>query len=252
MDTLEINQTKFTKTFRIGSFDTDFNGRVKLTSICNYLQEIAGMHADALNWGIDKLMQQNLSWVLTRLKVKVIDYPKWTDEITVETWPTGIEGLFGNRDFRILDKHGNTIILASSSWLIINIKSKRPTRPHSIIDGDKYDNAKKVFETPLQKLNTDVPENPNLTIDVHFSDIDINQHVNNVKYIKWIIDSCPIEKLSSGLIDELEVNFLHEAKYSDQLSIYNNCDNNNDRESHFVIRNNKSNVENCRSIIKWK
>ena len=252
MDTLEINQIKFTKTFRIGSFDTDLNGRVKLTSICNYLQEIAGMHADALNWGIDKLMKQNLSWVLTRLKVKVIDYPKWTDEITVETWPTGIEGLFGNRDFRILDKEGNTIILASSSWLIINIKTKRPTRPHSIIDVTKFDNTEKVFETSLQKLITDVEKTPILNIDVHFSDIDINQHVNNVKYIKWIIDSCPIEKLSSELIDELEINFLHEAKYNDPLSIYNNCSNNENRESHFVIRNNKSNVENCRSIIKWK
>jgi acyl-ACP thioesterase len=252
MNTLEINQTKFTKTFRIGSFDTDFNGRVKLTSICNYLQEIASMHADALNWGIDKLMQQGLSWVLTRLKIKVLSYPKWTDEISIETWPTGIEGLFGNRDFRILDKEGNAIILASSSWLIINIKNKRPTRPHSIIDGSKYDNSEKVFENSLQKLISKVDDKPKLNINVHYSDIDINQHVNNVKYIKWIIDSCPIEKLSSGLIDELEMNFLHEAKYNDQLSIYNSCNNNDELESHFVIRNNKSNVENCKSIIKWK
>ncbi|NOU58965.1 acyl-[acyl-carrier-protein] thioesterase [Marinifilum caeruleilacunae] len=251
MDTLEVNQEKFTQSFRIGSFDSDFKGRVKLTSICNYLQEIAGMHADALNWGIDKLMQQNLSWVLTRLKVKVLQYPKWTEEITVETWPTGIEGLFGNRDFRILDSQGNAIILASSSWLIINLKSKRPARPHSIIENAKFENAEKVFPSPLQKLVTKVNSQSSLEVNVHFSDIDINQHVNNVKYIKWIIDSCPIEKLQSNCIDEFMINFLHEAKYNEQLSVFNNCNENQD-ESHFEIRNNASNIEHCRASIKWK
>lgn len=251
MDTLEINQEKFTKTFRIGSFDSDFNGRVKLTSICNYLQEIAGMHADALNWGIDKLMQQDLSWVLTRLKLKVLKYPKWTEEITVETWPTGIEGLFGNRDFKITDSKGNTIILASSSWLIINLKNKRPIRPHAIIENAKYEHAEKVFDSSLQKLVTHVNSKSSLDIDVHFSDIDINKHVNNVKYIKWVIDSCPIEKLKSESVDELTINFLHEAKYQDQLSVYNNC-NTDTQESHFEIRNNAGNMEHCRAVILWK
>ncbi|WP_421919940.1 acyl-[acyl-carrier-protein] thioesterase [Marinifilum sp.] len=251
MDTLEINQKKFTKTFRIGSFDTDFNGRAKLTSICNYLQEIAGMHADALNWGIDKLMKQDLSWVLTRLKVKVLKYPKWTDEISVETWPTGIEGLFGNRDFKIFDRSGNTIILASSSWLIINIKTKRPARPHSIIENAKFENSEKVFETPLQKLITKVDGKPKIKVGVQYSDIDINQHVNNVKYIKWIIDSCPLERLKSESINELEINFLHEAKYNDQLYVYNNC-NGDSSESHFEIRNDDDKIEHCRSTIKWK
>ena len=250
MDTLDIKESKFTKSFRIGSFDTDFNGRVKLTSICNYLQEIAGMHADALNWGIDKLMEQNLSWVLTRLKLKILKYPEWTEEITIETWPTGIEGLFGNRDFRIKDSKGNTIILASSSWLIINLTTKRPVRPHSIIDDSNYKNAEKVFNTPLQKLNTQVKELATLHIDVHYSDIDINQHVNNVKYIKWIIDSCPIEKLSTQTIGKLEVNFLHEAKYNDQLCVYNNCEDN--MESYFEIRNRETNIEHCKAAIKWK
>jgi acyl-ACP thioesterase len=249
MDSCDINSIKYKRSFRIGSFDSDINGKAKLTSICNYLQEIAGMHADALNWGINKLMEQNLSWVLSRLKLKVLKYPNWNDEIFVETWPTGIKGLFGNRDFKITDNSGSVIILASSSWLIIDLNTKRPIRPHSIIKNDEFEQAEKVFDTSLEKLKTKVDELPALNINVHFSDIDINKHVNNVKYIKWIIDSCSFEQLNSQLIDEFEINFLHEAKYHNQLSVFNSC---NSMYSQFEIRNQTTEIEHCKALIKWK
>jgi len=250
MNTLDINLNRFVKHFRIGSFDTDYSGKVKMTSICNYLQEIAGMHAEALHWGINDLMKQDLSWVLSRLKIKVFEYPKWKDNLCIETWPTGIEGLFGNREFKILNEDGTLLMIASSSWLIINIRTKRPVRPHEIINNDEFEKAEKLFEQSISKIkpikSTDFSE----SIKVHYSDIDINQHVNNVKYIKWIIDSCPEEFLYKKEIKEIEINFLHEAKFGNQLII--NSQLNSENEMQFSIQNQNTEIENCRALLKWK
>jgi len=250
MNTLDINLNRFVKHFRIGSFDTDYSGKVKMTSICNYLQEIAGMHAEALNWGINDLMKQDLSWVLSRLKIKVFKYPQWKDNLRIETWPTGIEGLFGNREFKIVNEEGTLLMIASSSWLIINIKSKRPVRPHEIIKNDEFENAEKLFEQSISKIKPIKLGKLRESIKVHYSDIDINQHVNNVKYIKWIIDSCPKDVLYNKEIEEMELNFLHEAKFGDQLIV--NAQSKSENEMQFSIQNQKSNIENCRAILNWK
>jgi acyl-ACP thioesterase len=249
MNTLNINLNKFTANFRIGSFDTDHSGKVKITSICNYIQEIAGMHADDLQWGIEKLQERNLSWVLSRLKLKVFEYPQWKETLTIETWPTGIEGLFGNRDFKILNEEGKVIMIATSSWLVINFKTKRPVRPNEVINNISSNPNELLFEKPLKKLKVQDSNSNEEIIHVHFSDIDINQHVNNVKYIKWIIDSCPKDNLLNMEIDELEVNFLHEAKLDDYLQVSNS---NISDEHHFIIKNKSQNIENCKATIKWK
>lgn len=249
MNTTDLNLAKFTKSFEIGSFDTDFNGRAKITSICNYLQEVAGKHVDLIDQGMDDLKTNNLAWVLSRLKLKIYELPLWKNKINIETWSTGRDGLFGNRNFRIFDLNDKIIAEATSSWLIINLLSKRPVRPHQIVAKMPIISNDSVFNQSLKKINTDHIHDKFGDIEIKYSDIDINQHVNNVKYIKWLIDSCPVEIIRTHTIEDLEINFLHESKLGDYLEILRN---NAIDSFQFVIKNKETNIENCKAIIKWK
>ena len=249
METVNENLTKYKRCFHIGSFDTDLNGKAKLTSICNYLQEIAGNHVDEINQGIDDLKTNNMAWVLSRLKIKMIHFPVWKDKIEIETWSIGTDGLFGNREFKIYNSKGETIAMASSSWLIVNILNKRPVRPQKIVEKMPFNAVSPLFENTLGKLQITEELFPKENIPIHYSDIDFNQHVNNVKYIKWIIDSCPLEFLRHKEIEQLEINFLHETKLEDELKIFQSDPTN---RSEIVIKNNNTNREHCRAIINWK
>ena len=249
MKTLDLNLTKYSTTFQIGSFDTDLNGNAKITSICNYLQEIAGKHVDLINQGIDDLKSNNLAWVLSRLILKIDRLPKWKEEIEIETWSTGTDGLFGNREFRIVDSTGKTLAIAGSSWLVINITNKRPVRPHKIVEKMPINPESPLFDYPLPKITINNDFDTEEEIHVQYSDIDINQHVNNVKFVEWVIDSCPIEFLTQKQIRELEINFMHEAKLNETLSISKSTGNSG--KHHFLIRNKESKTENCRAIITW-
>ncbi|RUT72985.1 acyl-[acyl-carrier-protein] thioesterase [Ancylomarina longa] len=249
MRTTDFDSAVHEESFLISSFDADFNGNAKLTSICNYLQEIAGKHVDLIHQGLNDLQVKNMAWVLSRLKVHIYEYPKWKDKITIQTWPTGTNGLFGNRDFKIKNESGKTIAIATSAWIIIQMDNKRPVRPNHFADKMTVYNETLVFSNPLQKLKIENNFEFNEKIKIHYSDIDINQHVNNVKYIKWVMDACPIKKLNKDQISELQINFLHESKLTDELIIFGNK---TECEPHqFVIKNRKTGIEHCHAIIKW-
>ncbi len=240
---------RYKATFRVGLFDTDFKNNVKLTSVCNFLQEIAGMHADALHWSIVDLLKNDQSWVLLRLKIKIYKYPKWLDEVVIETWPVGIDGLFCIRDFRVYSTSGELLMIASSTWIIINFKNKRPVRPSTILSFEDFV-PDSVFNSNLQKLQVDISNATTKETQVQYSDLDLNQHVNNVKYVKWILDSCDLDFIKDHIIDSIEINFLKEAKYNDSIVVHRgDCLNNT---QHFEVRNKNANTIHCNAIIEWK
>ena len=84
-------------------------------------------------------------------------------------------------------------------------------------------------------------------IKVHYRDIDINRHVNNVKYLKWLIDAFPSETLTEKPISELEINFLHELKLNEQIQIFQELD--DDNHMSCKITSETTGKENCRARI---
>lgn len=233
----------------IGSFDTDLNGKAKLTSICNYLQEIAGNHIDVIHQGIEDLKVNNLAWVLSRLKIQIFETPNWKDKISIETWSAGTDGMFGNREFKIYNTQGQVIIQALSSWLVFNTKTKRLVRPQKIAANLPINQEDRIFEHTLTKLPKTFDPKYIEDLHIHYSDLDFYQHVNNVKYIKWAIDSCLPEILAKKRIQKLEINYLHEGKLDQTLELFNLT---NNETSQVVIKTKNTDIENCRAVIKWK
>lgn len=249
MNTSNIDIRKFRESFRIGSYDSDLNGRAKLTSICNYFQEIAGHHVDLIHQGIDDLKANNLSWILSRLKIQIFETPKWKDCIDIETWSVGTDTLFGNREFRIYNKTGEVIVQGGSSWLVFNTETKRLVRPQQIVAQMPVNSEDPIYGCSLSKIPAVKEAKYIEDIHIHYSDIDFYRHVNNVKYIKWAIDSCLPEIQSGKTINELEINYLHESKLHQTLELFKQI---KDSSSQITIKTKNTNIENCRAIINWK
>lgn len=207
------------KNYQIKSYEVDINARLMPSSVCNYFQEIAWEHAEILKIGYNALQSINRFWVLSRLQIKFYSYPQWTEEVKLITWPKGIDGMFALRDYLMFSAKGEKQIAASSSWLILDTERHRPQR----IDSPDHPEFK-VNETDAYihaPLKLSKPDNYRLTFlnTVKYSDIDVNKHVNNVKYIQWALDSISEDLINGELIDEMVVNFMAEASLHDQIQI---------------------------------
>ncbi len=207
--------------FSVQSYETDHNGLFRPVSFLNHAQEIANIHAQSLGFGFDNLISSGVIWVLSRIHVQFRRLPIWKEKLSIETWHKGSDRLFGFRDFSVSDITGNEIITATSSWLIIDYDTRRVKRIGSVLGSEFKDvNLRDAIKTPADKLSS--PDNLCLTSahKTSLSDLDINGHANNARYLEWAIDSLPFTISKKLAINELWINFNNESLLGDNIDIF--------------------------------
>ncbi len=201
----------FEEQFKIRASEVDANQKATLPAICNLLQEIAGNHARQLQFDITDLQENKLTWVLHRLQVQMDRFPDWRETITIRTWPSGGDGLRAHRDFLILDQKENTIGCALSYWLILSIESRRPIRiPKEILDSVPK-NSEHVLPVTDGSFEEISQPDASRSFNVRKTDLDLNKHVNNVRYIEWALACLPEEHKAH----EIDIKFLGESVLDD-------------------------------------
>ena len=116
--------------FTVRSYEAGISNHVTLPTLCNYMQEAAGISAARLGWGIQALQAEGLTWMLSRLRVSVTRYVPWGETVTVRTWPSGTKGrLIAKRCFLGFDEKGAELFRASISSCRTSAASSRICRP---------------------------------------------------------------------------------------------------------------------------
>ena len=85
-----------------------------------------------------------------------------------------------------------------------------------------------------------------INLTAKYSDIDINGHVNSIRYIEHILDLFPIELYQTKRIRRFEMAYVAESYFGDELSFF--CDEANENEFHVEVKKNGSEVV-CRSKV---
>ena len=237
--------------YQIRSYEVDCRNRLSILSIFAFMQEAASKHAEALGVSIHQLISENYTWLLSRLKISISAFPGWNDRIQVNTWPSGVQQLFALRDFELRDADGRTIAVALSAWLIIDLKRRRPVRITPFVGRLKPIEGSHVLDERLDKLPALEGHTHEKSMDVRFSDLDINQHANNVKFVEWLMEGVPDTVLNSRVLSEFEINFQAEAFYNDRIQA--TCAPQNPEHSEFLHRltRRQDGRELARARTKW-
>ena len=202
----------------ITCYEADANQLMRPTAMLDLMQEAANVNASALGFGYDEMINSNMAWVLSRIHVKFIDTPKWRQEVNLKTWHKGVAKLFYLRDFILYDKEYNTMALATTSWLIIDLNTRRLVRNNDLALSDTPMHA---IETPADKVVVPVDIEPELVRKhpITWSEVDSNGHVNNVKYVTWAIDAVKPEDIKEHPLKELLINYDAEVMPGDVVKI---------------------------------
>ena len=193
--------------------------KLRLSAIFDFFQEAATAHAESLGVGREPMLSRNSVWIISRISVKAQRLPKYKEPITVRSWPQGFEKLFFTRYYDILDSDNKPIVQSRSAWLVFDFEKRRPLRPEQQnlplpLNEGEVSLAKGAFALKasdgLEKIDTR---------RVRCSDIDSNNHVNNVRYIEWIQDAAEFDKINDAASVRLDMNYISERKYGDSVDI---------------------------------
>ncbi len=214
------------KTFQLSitanSFRVDYNRNLTISALLENLQEAAWSHANLYGAGWDDLHRHNTLWVLSRFHIAIERLPRWQENITLETWSKQPEGITAFRDFEMTDEHNNIIIKAASVWHIIDATTFRIQKIESLMNGFPHcENRHSFIENPI-KIPAFECEKTTEIYHVKYSDIDMNNHVNNTKYVQWIFDDLDTEFITNHTIKDLQINYIAQLQLDDRYTIYHN------------------------------
>lgn len=182
----------YSETYQVRIADMGVGRQATLPAVANWLQEVASAHARELGFSNQRLGQAGVAWVLTRLAVRMDHWPSLGQEVTVQTWPSGLEGLRATRDFRLLGQDGERIGVATSAWVTLDVARRRAVRLPAFVADYYPAHNERVLEFETRTVPAPGEGGQPCTILTRAADLDENGHVNNVRLVEWALE--PLEQ----------------------------------------------------------
>ena len=208
----------YQKKYLIGSNDIDQFLELKLPSLFKMMQEISTEHAEVLNIGKANTLDKGMFWVITRMEVEIIIPPKYLQNVVLTTYPGDDLRFIFPRYFLLEDEKGNTLVKASSTWMVLNRNT------HTVVlnpfNGYKCTPEHKEGELALPRKVVSGDASLVETRKVRYSDIDLNGHLNNTKYIDYILDLHDSDFYKKNRIKHFLINYEKELMDNDILSLF--------------------------------
>ena len=239
--------------FMAEPFHCDFGGRLFMGHLGNHMLNAADFHSTDRGFGMKYLMTIQRSWVLSRLAIEMNEMPEQYTRFNVETWVENAMRFFTSRNFRVCSSDGEKVYgYGRSIWAMIDTETRQPTDIFDIDNGAINNWIVKDKECPIDKGGrVKMGDSAELvrTIDTFYNDVDINGHINSVKYIEHVLDLWPLDWYRSHHIKRFEIAYVAEAHGGDQLSFYRE----QTADNEYCVRICKeNNVECCRSKVTFE
>jgi medium-chain acyl-[acyl-carrier-protein] hydrolase len=204
--------------YKIHHHEANARKQATLAALLNMMQESAMQSAAELGVGVEVLAERGIAWVLSRIFIEIMDYPKVGDEILIHTFPVELGRFLTQRDY-FLYLNDQNFLKATSQWLVFNLEK----RGLASIPNDFRAIPLPKFERAFEPLDTKLKAPQQVDLERHFvvdfQHIDFNQHTNNVVYVQWIMESVPEETLWTQQIKSIDITFKGESRYNEQVSV---------------------------------
>ena len=207
----------FQTTFHVDGTLTDCFDRLKPSAILYFVQEVASKHCQMLQLDWDTLASRRMFWAIIRHKVHITRMPLKNETITVETWPMPTTRVAFPRSVAGYDAAGNELFRSISIWVLMDLDQRTMILPgkSGIHVPGLLRGSELATPTSLMPAALSAEEQR----QVRFTDLDINGHMNNCRYLDWICDLLPSGFHHSHTMKEFTLCYLAEARENDRLKL---------------------------------
>lgn len=209
--------------FMAEPFHCDFSHRLFMGHLGNHLLNAADFHSTDRDFGMTYLNPIHKTWVLSRLAVEMDEMPMQYTKFNVETWVESAMKYFTNRNFRVVGEDGKVYGYGRSVWAMIDTDTRQPQDILEIHDGEIVNWIETEKECPIEKSSrVKMSDKAVLVreIDTYYNDVDVNGHVNSIKYIEHILDLFSIDFYRENKIKRFEIAYVAESYGGDRLSFW--------------------------------
>ena len=210
-------QPIYRQQFHIDPVAVDRFGRLKPSMLLLYAQEIAGHHSDQLGFTYQELANRGLFWAIIRNRISITRLPREHETITVETWPMPTTRTAYPRATIAYDEQGHELFRCMGLWVLMDAQNRTMVLPGK--SGVEIQGTLRGLEPAVPKSLAPHSLAESSRRAVRFSDLDINGHMNNTKYLDWVMDLLTSGFHQTHTIKELTLCYMNEALENQELAL---------------------------------
>ena len=200
----------YEQTIRLTGMDADGRGICKPSALLDHLQIAAGFAAEEGGFGRETLVEKyGAFWMLAR---------SWY-RLTIRTWHRGGKAAMMYRDYDIY-ANGELVGESVSGWVLANLESRKIMRLADIQELAGTGGGELCKTRTLNKLRA--PKDLKLLErrKMHYSDTDVNGHVNNTRYADFACDAVELDRLPENqFLTEMQIGYLAECRPGEILDL---------------------------------
>ena len=202
----------YEKELRLLTADTDMWRHLRPSVLAGFLQSAATAHAGQLGAGTQATLDRGVLWIVARMAVEIRRMPGCDEDVLLRTWPGPARHTLFPRYYEMLSPGGDTLLQASSIWLLMDAKDRRMVSARDA--GIQVEGLVRGGELPLP---TRIGRFPSLPAErsertVRYSETDVNGHLNNTRYLDWADDLLSPEFHRSHTLRSLWVEYRSEIR----------------------------------------
>ena len=209
---------QYTTQFTVTTLHADCFGRCKPSSLLRFSQDAAEEHCMRLGTDWDSMAQKNYFWAVIRQKMEISQLPQTGEVVTVKTWPMPSTRVAYPRATEGFDADGTSLFKVISLWVIMDMDTRAMVLP-----------GKSGVEVAGTCFGTELKAPGGLTAldggsahlrTVTYSDLDVNGHMNNTRYLDWVCDMLPAQFHKEHPMKAVSICYMSEAREGQTLHLH--------------------------------
>lgn len=247
--------TKYIEKVKIFNHYTNYKGRLFVKTLCDLFNDTAEVQTEQYGVDVATLNAQGMTWMLHRLHIRLNKMPQQNEEVYIETWPSGIDRLFALRDYRMIREDGEELVRATSEWMYIDLKRRRPMRLSEkvIRMSTEHDIPRLELASILNEKEFEPEVQGGRQFIATFDNIDFNGHVTQASYMRWITNSLPFGFLKEHVLVDVEVIYAHEIMPDSTIfSAYSMTENGDLITVLHEVKNEAGDLRHCIAMTVWE
>ncbi len=206
------------KTFDVLFSPCDKEGRMSVCSLLNCFMDMAATHSQQMGVGYYDMLARNCCWIAVRTRLRVYERPRLMETIQGESWPAPPTAMKNDRMYRLCRPDGTLLAEGRTEWAVLSFETGRPVRCREFFPEMTF-REEGVCEGPFTRFKPLEEPAEEFIYTVRSTDIDTGLHMNNVLYVREILNTFSADALKDMALEELEIAYRRACLEGEKLTI---------------------------------
>ena len=166
--------------------------------------------------------RHNAVWVISRARLHIFRYPGWEERLLrASAYTTDVRSARIGNEAVFRDESGDACFAMDYELCPIDLAERSLRRISTVTFPEEPVLTESVIKEPFGKLTSDLSGSDRLKdITVEPFEIDFSGHMNNIMYVRRILNTFSSDFWEKRLVTDIRVRYVKEAREGETLSVY--------------------------------